>query len=93
MGSATAVWTSATMSAELAMEVISHAAPTDWIRLPKFDARLAIHTLRKMGSGTGKGTRVHPYELQSSKMQGLPSNSKTWPSSSLPGNGGLLLRT
>ncbi len=54
MGSAMAVWTSATMSAELAMEVISQAAPTDWIRLPKFDARLAIHTFRKIGVWNGE---------------------------------------
>jgi hypothetical protein len=35
------------------MDVISHAAPTDWIRLPKFDTRLPIHTLRKIGVWKG----------------------------------------
>jgi len=37
------------------MEVINHAAATDWMRLPKFDARLAIHTFRKMGVWNGEG--------------------------------------
>ena len=54
MGSASAVCTSATMSAELAMDVINQAAPTDWIRLPKFDTRLAIQTLRKIGDWNGE---------------------------------------
>jgi hypothetical protein len=41
--------TSATMSAEAAMEVISQAAPTAWIIPPRLEARLAAHTSRKTG--------------------------------------------
>jgi hypothetical protein len=48
IGKVTEAWTSATIPAEL-IEVIIHEAPTDWIRPPKFDARLAIQTARKIG--------------------------------------------
>ena len=37
------------MSGEGAIESIIHDAPTDWIRLPKLDSRLAIQMLRKTG--------------------------------------------
>ena len=46
-------WTRATMSAVGASYVISHVAPTIWIRLPKFDTRLAIHIARKMRDRKG----------------------------------------
>ncbi|MCY1236724.1 hypothetical protein D9M72_493960 [compost metagenome] len=36
------------MFAEGEIEVISQAAPTDWMRPPKLDARLAIQIVRKM---------------------------------------------
>jgi hypothetical protein len=42
------------MSADGASEVISHVAPTFWIRLPKFDRRLAIHMARKMRDWKGE---------------------------------------
>ena len=48
-GSATEACTSATMSAEPAIESISQAAPTDWIMPPKWEAELASQTLRKIG--------------------------------------------
>src|SRR5690606_31496472 len=48
-GSATDACTSATMSADCAIEVISQAAPTDWIMPPKLDDALANQTLRKIG--------------------------------------------
>ena len=48
IGSVVDACTSATMLAESEMEVIIQAAPTPWISDPKFDARLAIHTERKM---------------------------------------------
>ena len=60
MGSARAVCTSATMSADLAIEVINHAAPTDWMRLPKFDARLANQTFRKIGIWNGEAESCVP---------------------------------
>ena len=41
------------MSAEGASEVISHAAPTPWMRVPKLDRRLAIHIARKMRDRKG----------------------------------------
>jgi hypothetical protein len=34
------------MSGEPASEVMSHEAPTAWIRLPKFDTRVAVHTAK-----------------------------------------------
>lgn len=49
IGSATEDWTSATMSALGAREVISHAAPTDWIIEPKLDAILASQIARNTG--------------------------------------------
>ena len=49
MGSETEACTSATMSGDGAIESIIHEAPTDWIRLPKFDSRLAIQMSRKTG--------------------------------------------
>jgi hypothetical protein len=48
----------ATMSAEGASDVISHVAPTFWIRLPKFDTRLAIHMARKMRDRNGEKADV-----------------------------------
>src|SRR4051794_36482998 len=44
------------MSAEGAIEVINHEAPTPWIRLPKFETRLAVQVARKMRCR--KGARV-----------------------------------
>jgi hypothetical protein len=34
-------------------DAISQAAPTDWMRPPKLDAMLAIHTPRKTGIDSG----------------------------------------
>ena len=48
-GSAVEAWTSATRSAEPLIEVMSQAAPTAWTRLPRLEARLAIHTTRNTG--------------------------------------------
>ena len=48
MGRVTEACTSATIPAD-PIEVIIQDAPTDWIRPPKFDARLAIQTARKIG--------------------------------------------
>src|SRR5579859_4103178 len=48
--------TNATMSAVGAMEVISHEAPTAWIRPPKFEIRLALQIIAKMREW--KGARV-----------------------------------
>ena len=48
IGSVVEACTRATRSADAPMEVISHAAPTDWISPPKLEARLASHTARKM---------------------------------------------
>ena len=53
MGSVAEACTRATMSAEAASEVMSHAAPTDWISPPKFEAMLASHTARKTGWRNG----------------------------------------
>src|SRR3546814_8003857 len=53
IGSVTDAWTSATSSA-LPIEVIIHEAPTDWIRPPELEARLAIQTERKIGLFRGE---------------------------------------
>ena len=47
MGSVVDAWTSATMSGEGAMDVIIQEAPTDWMRLPKFETRLAVQIIAK----------------------------------------------
>lgn len=64
-------WTSAIIWGEPESEVIIHAAPTDWIRPPKFDARLANHIARKIGIEKGdwawgesaSDTKSHQAEL------------------------------
>ncbi len=53
------------------MEVINHAAPTDWMRLPKFDTRLAIHTFRKIGVWNGEDDSRSIHTMKRSKMQGF----------------------
>jgi hypothetical protein len=35
------------------MESIIHEAPTDWIRLPKFENKLAVQTDLKIGTRNG----------------------------------------
>jgi hypothetical protein len=45
--------TSATMSADCAIDVIIHAAPTDWINAPRFEIALAIQIPRNMGIRSG----------------------------------------
>ena len=49
IGSATEACTSATMSADCAIESIIHDAPTDWISPPKLESVLAIQTPRNTG--------------------------------------------
>jgi hypothetical protein len=53
IGSVVDACTSATMSTESEIEVISHAAPTPWMRLPKLEPRLASHRARNIGSRRG----------------------------------------
>jgi hypothetical protein len=48
MGNVVEAWTSATMSAEGAIDVIIQEAPTAWMRLPKFEIRLAVQISAKM---------------------------------------------
>jgi hypothetical protein len=48
MGKVVEAWTSATMSAEGAIDVIIQEAPTAWMRLPKFEIRLAVQISAKM---------------------------------------------
>ena len=49
IGSVTDACTSATMSADGAIEIIIHDAPTDWISPPRLESVLAIQTPRKTG--------------------------------------------
>ena len=53
IGSVVEACTRATKSAEDVMEAIIHDAPTDWMSPPKFEARLAIQTARKMSCLSG----------------------------------------
>jgi hypothetical protein len=46
-GSVAEAWTSATRSTASAIEVISQAAPTPWIRPPRLEAILAVQIERK----------------------------------------------
>jgi len=49
------------MLAELAIDVIIHEAPTDWISPPKLEARLANQTARKTLLRSGdKGEALKP---------------------------------
>jgi hypothetical protein len=48
MGKVVEAWTRATMSAEGAIDVIIHEAPTAWMRLPKLEIRLALQIIAKM---------------------------------------------
>lgn len=58
MGSVTDAGTSAISWGEPDSEVMSQAAPTDWISPPKFEARLANQTALKMGVENGDGGLV-----------------------------------
>lgn len=58
IGSEVDACTSATMFAEEEIEVISQAAPTDWMRPPKLDARLAIQIVRKMSCLKGASGEI-----------------------------------
>ena len=53
IGSVVEACTSATMSSEAEIAVIIQAAPTDWIRPPKLETRLAIQIARNVGSAKG----------------------------------------
>ncbi|MDR7155344.1 hypothetical protein J2W40_002171 [Sphingobium xenophagum] len=55
IGSVVAAGTNAISIGEADSEIIIHAAPTDWISPPKFDARLAIQIARKVGMEKGDG--------------------------------------
>src|SRR5436309_16131344 len=46
-------------SSEGAIEVISHEAPTPWIRLPKFETRLAVQMARKIRCRNGARVEEH----------------------------------
>ncbi|BAV64298.1 hypothetical protein SCLO_1012580 [Sphingobium cloacae] len=71
MGSVVAAGTSATISEEPESDVMIHAAPTDWIRPPKFEERLASQTERKIGTERGEGAG---WESASDTGQGEAEN-------------------
>jgi hypothetical protein len=56
IGSVVEACTRAMKSADAPIEVISQAAPTDWISPPKLEAKLASQTARKMRCR--KGTKA-----------------------------------
>ena len=53
MGRVVEAWTRETRSAEPARDVISQAAPTDWMSPPKFEAKFDSHTARKIPCFSG----------------------------------------
>jgi hypothetical protein len=55
-GSISAVWTSATLSAEEVICVIAQAAPTPWINRPRLDNRLASQMRRNTVCRSGAAT-------------------------------------
>jgi hypothetical protein len=55
IGRVVAAGTSAIIWGDADSEVIIHWAPTDWIRPPKFEARLAHQIARKIGMDSGEG--------------------------------------
>ena len=80
VGSVTDACTSATMSADCAIEIIIHDAPTDWISPPRLETVLAAHTARNTGkrngdsAETGGGTGCASGELGSLKeLRGVSS--------------------
>src|SRR4051794_17823606 len=79
IGSELAAWTRATMSAEGAIEVISHEAPTPWMRLPKLETRLAVQMARKMRCRNGPSVeeRRDPGLLIDSDPDGFVRNTPT----------------
>src|SRR5690606_7869910 len=77
MGRAVEVCTSATMSGDGAIDVISHDAPTAWIRLPKFDTRLAIQIARKIRDRNGASVAEAVPELFRS-MRSILSAGVPW---------------
>ena len=52
-GSMSAVWTSATMPADVVRRVISHAAPTPRMSCPKFESTLADQIRRYVRTRSG----------------------------------------
>ena len=74
IGSEVDAWTSATMSSEAAIEVISQAAPTDWIRPPRLEARLASHTARNTGWVIGASGDARSFNKSPPPGRGLLSS-------------------
>ena len=72
-GSVVEACTSATMSAESAIEVISQAAPTAWIRPPRFDAMLANQTSRNVRMRNGASVDPVSIAVVSIPPRGSPA--------------------
>jgi len=87
-GSTVDVWTRAIIFADPDSDVIIHAAPTDCINPPKFDAMEDIQIARKIGirsgeeAGDGVSTSAGVAELMDIAMpqEGLTANSPSGPS-------------
>ena len=79
-GSVVEAWTSATISAEGEIEAIIQEAPTAWIRPPKFEARLANQTARKIGccSGTKGETRAFAGLMPSEASSASTTSAVGW---------------
>jgi hypothetical protein len=58
IGSVVAACTSVTISADVAIDSISHDAPTDWIIPPNWESRFANQTSRKIGWRNGDHAEV-----------------------------------
>ena len=68
IGSDVDACTSDTMSAEGASDVISHDAPTPWIRLPKFDTRFATQIAKNVRCRKGANV-LTAYRLQPARRR------------------------
>ena len=72
-------WTSATIFADEVIEVIIQAAPTDWMRPPKLDTRLAAQMARKVGFEKGASGAPAGFSGMSSMASASTRRRRTVP--------------
>src|SRR5882762_8301473 len=81
MGRVVDAWTRATMSADGAIDVIIHDAPTAWMRVPKLETRLAVQIIAKTREWNGArvGESRHDWGTRERKREWTvtPGNTST----------------
>src|SRR5262245_25007985 len=70
IGRAVEAWTRATIPAESVIEAIIQAAPTAWIRLPKFATRFAVQIALYVSCLKGERKDARPIDNLLSLMPG-----------------------